>query len=120
MKIKKIEWEERKVNKYYTDKKYTSNKLKIGVSKLNFVIEHNVYNDDYKEYVLHCFINESEDAFGKAYNTLEKAKKGAEEYYINTMIELIQSISKNANHFEDTEQDVINVLVNSLKNASFE
>ena len=119
MKIKKIEWEERKVNKYYTDKKYTSNKLKIGVSKLNFVIEHNVYNDDYKEYVLHCFINESEDAFSKAYNTLEKAKKGAEEYYLNTMIGIIQSLNENIDQFEDTDEDVINVFINTLKNATF-
>ena len=90
MKIKKIEWEEKIINEYYTDKKYTSNKIKIGLRKLTFVIDYNVYNDGYNEYILRCFINESPvDVYPRIYNTLEEAKEGAEEYYLNTMIELI-------------------------------
>ena len=90
MKIKKLEWEEKTVNKYFTDKKYISNKLKIGVRELNFVIEHDVYNDGYNEYILRCFVDKSDDdVFVRIYDTLEEAKEAAEEYYLNTMIELI-------------------------------
>ena len=52
MKIKKLEWEEKIINEYYTEKKYTSNKIKIGLRKLTFVIDYNVYNDGYSEYIL--------------------------------------------------------------------
>ena len=119
MKIKKLEWEEKAVNKYFTDKKYISNKLKIGVRELNFVIEHDVYNDGCNEYILHCFLDEFDDVFARIYDTLEEAKKGAEEYYLNTMIGLIQSLNENIDQFEDTDEDVINVLLNILKNATF-
>ena len=90
MKMKKLEWEEKPVNGYFTKKTYTSNKLKIGLRKLNFVIDYDVYNDGYNEYILRCFINESPvDVYPRIYDTLEEAKEGAEEYYLNTMIELI-------------------------------
>ena len=90
MKIKKLEWEEKPVNGYFTKKTYTSNKIKIGLRKLNFVIDYDVYNDGYNEYILRCFINELPvDVYPRIYDTLEEAKEGAEEYYLNTMIELI-------------------------------
>ena len=120
MKIKEIKWEEKTVNRTYADKKYTSNKLKIGTCELNFVIEHNVYNDGDDEYILYCFIDEFGDAIsGNVYSTLEEAKEAAEEYYLNTMIGLIQSLNENIDQFEDTDEDVINVLINTLKNATF-
>ena len=119
MKIKKLEWEEKTVNKYFTDKKYISNKLKIGVRELTFVIEHDVYNDGCNEYILHCFLDEFDDVFARMYYTLEEAKEAAEKYYLNTMIELIQSLNENIDQFEDTDEDVINVLINTLKNATF-
>ena len=120
MKIKKLEWEEKIINEYYTDKKYTSNKIKIGLRKLTFVIDYNVYNDGYSEYILRCFVDKSDDdVFVRIYDTLEEAKEAAEEYYLNTMIGLIQSLNENIDQFEDTDEDVINVLLNILKNATF-
>ena len=119
MKIKKLEWEEKPVNKYYTDKKYTSNKIKIGLRKLTFVIDYNVYNDGCNEYILHCFLDEFDDVFARIYTTLKEAKKGAEEYYLNTMIDLIQSLNENIDHSEDTDEDVINEFINTLKNITF-
>ena len=89
--MKNLEWEEKPVNGYFTKKMYTSNKLKIGLlRKLNFVIDYDVYNDGYNEYILRCFVDKSDDdVFVRIYDTLEEAKEAAEEYYLNTMIELI-------------------------------
>ena len=89
--MKNLEWEEKPVNGYFTKKTYTSNKLKIGLlRKLNFVIDYDVYNDGYNEYILRCFVDKSDDdVFVRIYDTLEEAKEAAEEYYLNTMIELI-------------------------------
>ena len=86
MKIKKLEWEEKPVNGYYTNKKYISNKLTIGFHELNFVISHNVYTYVNDRYVVKCFIDECKvDDFTKVYKTLEDAKKCVEEYYINIL-----------------------------------
>ena len=119
--MKNLEWEEKPVNGYFTKKTYTSNKLKIGLlRKLNFVIDYDVYNDGYNEYILRCFVDKSDDdVFVRIYDTLEEAKEAAEEYYLNTMIGLIQSLNENIDQFEDTDEDVINVLLNILKNATF-
>ena len=118
--MKNLEWEEKPVNGYFTKKTYTSNKLKIGLRKLNFVIDYDVYNDGYNEYILRCFVDKSDDdVFVRIYDTLEEAKEAAEEYYLNTMIGIIQSLNENIDQFEDTDEDVINVLLNILKNATF-
>ena len=56
----------------------------------NNSIVYDTTNDGYNEYILRCFINESPvDVYPRIYDTLEEAKDGAEEYYLNTMIELI-------------------------------
>ncbi len=84
--MKNLEWEEKIINEYYTDKKYISNKIMMGFHELNFVISHNVYTYTNVRYVVQCFIDGYKaDEFTKVYKTLEDAKKCAEEYYINIL-----------------------------------